>query len=349
MRQVYSLPVRMGGLGFEIPQVECDLNYENSKIMTAQLANAIFNQDSRLEIDDEEQVTASKLVSKRRREHSTVLMDQIREEISDSLFKLLLLSSEKGASIWLTSLPLREFGFRLNKQQFEDALCLRYNLPLKDVPRRCACGADYSIDHCLSCKNGGYVSIRHNAVRDTTSEILKEVCKDVRVEPALLPVTGEDLPAGSNVSDGARADVSALGFWMPLSRAFFDVRVINPMARYNWSKEVDKMYKHHEDLKKREYAARILQIEKGSFTPIVFSCTGGAASEANIFIKRLALKLSEKKQERYSSVVSFLRRRLRFDLLKSCLISFRGERKSRLADDSAPVAVADLHIELTRL
>ena len=30
-------------------------------------------------------------------------------------------------------------------------------------------------------------------------------------------------------TDGARADVSSLGFWNPLSQAFFDVRV-NPLA-----------------------------------------------------------------------------------------------------------------------
>ena len=32
---------------------------------------------------------------------------------------------------------------------------------------------------------------------------LKEICKDVVIEPALLPLTGETLPPGSNLSDGA--------------------------------------------------------------------------------------------------------------------------------------------------
>ena len=67
------------------------------------------------------------------------------------------LASEKGASIWLPTLPLNELGFRLNKQQFIDALCLRYNLPLLDILKECACGSDYSAEHCLTCKNGGYV------------------------------------------------------------------------------------------------------------------------------------------------------------------------------------------------
>ena len=55
---------------------------------------------------------------------------------------------------------------------------------------------------------------------ETLAETLKVVCKDVRIEPQLLPVTGEVLPAGSNIQDGARSDISAVGLWQPLSRAF---------------------------------------------------------------------------------------------------------------------------------
>ena len=96
---------------------------------------------------------------------------------------------------------------------------MRYDLRLADVPRTCACGDDYSINHCLTCKRGGYVIIRHNAVRDTLAEVLREVCSDVKVEPQLIPVTGEVLPAGSNVTDNARSDVSAVGLWHPMNRA----------------------------------------------------------------------------------------------------------------------------------
>ena len=42
--------------------------------------------------------------------------------------RVIELASEKGASTWLTSIPLKAYGFRLNKQQFHDALCMRYDL-----------------------------------------------------------------------------------------------------------------------------------------------------------------------------------------------------------------------------
>ena len=203
---------------------------------------------------------------------------------------------------------------------------MRYDIKLKDVPKRCFCGEGYSITHCLSCKNGGFVHIRHNTIRDTIGQLVKEVCKDVKLEPALLPVTGEQLPTGSNISDGARSDVSALGFWTPMSRAFLDIRVFNPRAQTNWRKDVQERYRSHEQQKKKEYGARILEIEKGSFTPLIFSCNGGSGPEATIFIKRLAHKISCKRGSSYSETVNFIRRRICFDILRTCVLSFRGER-----------------------
>ena len=255
--------------------------------------------------------------------------EELNASLAGTTVKLIQLSAEKGASSWLTSLPLKEYGFRLNKQEFSDAVSMRYNLPLENVPKQCVCGAEYDINHCLTCKNGGFIHFRHNIVRDTVGKLTSEVCKDVRIEPALLPVTGEILPEGSNTADGARTDVSALGFWQPLSRAFFDIKVFNASATTNWRMEIPAMYAHHDELKKRAYNARILEIEKGTFSPLVFSCTGGASPEATMFIKHLSEKLSAKRQEPYAATVNFVRRRIRFDILRSCIFSLRGERRGR--------------------
>ena len=94
------------------------------------------------------------------------LQSRIRSEVSESQAKIIDLASEKGASSWLTSLPLAKYGFVLNKQMFHDAICLRYNFALKLVARTCVCGEDYTINHCLTCKKGGYVILRHNSPRD---------------------------------------------------------------------------------------------------------------------------------------------------------------------------------------
>ena len=64
------------------------------------------------------------------------------------------LASESGASSWLTSLPLTEFGFTLHKGVFWDALALRYGWLTYHIPTHCECGAKFTIDHCRSCQKG---------------------------------------------------------------------------------------------------------------------------------------------------------------------------------------------------
>ena len=326
LRGILKLPARMGGMGFSNPSEEANWEFENSKLITAQLTAAIFYQETVFSVDDTVQKGAVKILRQRKETHWKELQVNLRTTLSEQMKRLLSLSSEKGTSSWLTSLPLSRYGFRLNKQQFIDAVCMRYDLRLKDVPKFCSCGEAYSIHHCLTCKAGGYVHIRHNAVRDTFAEVLKEICKDVQIEPQLLPITGEVLPPGSNVADGARADVSAVGLWQPLNRAFLDIRVFNPHAPTNAAKEIDQMYSHHEKEKKRQYNSRIIEIEKGTFTPVIFSCSGGASPETTRLLKVIATKLAKKRCERYSMMVNYLRRRINFDILRTCVLSFRGIR-----------------------
>ena len=168
--------------------------------------------------------------------------------------------------------------------------------------------------------------MRHNTVRDTTAILLSKVCKEVTVEPKLIPVTGEALPNGTNITEEARLDVSCRGLWTPLDKAFVDIRVLNPNAMSNANKSIKSMYKCHEEAKKRAYNHRILEIEHGTFTPLVFSTSGGMSIECEKFFKRLADLLAIKTGQRYSDTITYVRQRIRFDLLRTCLISLRGHR-----------------------
>ena len=183
-----------------------------------------------------------------------------------------------------------------------------------------------SLANCLTCKLGGYVSLRHDSLKGTIAQLLGQVCKDTVVEPSLLPITSEKLQRGTDVSDGARLDVSTRGFWTPLDRAFTDIRVLHPQAPSNASTNLFQMYRRHEMEKKNKYNDRVIQVEKATFTPLVFSTTGGMGNEAAKFLKHLAVKISNKSGQSYSDTVAFVRRRLRFDLLKTCVISLRGFR-----------------------
>ena len=101
---------------------------------------------------------------------------------------------------------------------------------------------------------------------------------------------------------------------------------------------MDQVYAQHEREKKRSYGERVLQIEKASFTPVVLSTHGGSGKEADRHHKRIAQLIADKRNESYPEVISHLRTRIRFSLLRSILTAVRGVRgRQRKADSISMV------------
>ena len=112
-------------------------------------------------------------------------------------------------------------------------------------------------------------------------------------------------------------------------KAFFDVKVFNPYAKSNQRFTLASCFSHHEKSKKRAYEQRIVEVEHGSFTPLVFSTTGGMGRLASIFYSRLALLLAEKRHQPYATTMGWLRCLLSFSLLRSSILCIRGTRSNR--------------------
>ena len=123
------------------------------------------------------------------------------------------LASKKGASNWLTTFPIEEFGFSLHKGAFANALALRYGWTPTRIPVSCVCGSSFMVEHVLSWPRGGFSILCHNEILDVMVNLLTEVCHNVRIEPDLQPLTGEALESQSAItSDGARLDIAVNGF-----------------------------------------------------------------------------------------------------------------------------------------
>ena len=122
---------------------------------------------------------------------------------------------------------------------------------------------------------------------------MEEVCRDVQIEPLLLQT---QQPVQGNASDEPRLDISMREDWSQ-EKTFFDVRVTYPNAESNMTKSMDEIYLANEVQKKRAYSDRILNVEKSSFTPLVFSTTGGMGKECHRFNRRLAELISSKRNE----------------------------------------------------
>ena len=72
-----------------------------------------------------------------------------------------LQTKEKGASSWLTVIPIQEHGFAFTKFEFRDALRIRYNKQLQGMPSKCPCGQNYNLSHAMNCERGRLVVMRY--------------------------------------------------------------------------------------------------------------------------------------------------------------------------------------------
>ena len=329
-RKILGLPVRFGGIGILNPVETADIEHQTSIKITGNLKRMIYNQDTTLQNYDEGAVKL--LINKTKADKEKRLtqeFESIKSQVDDDMKRNLELAREKGSGSWLIALPISSLGYVLNKQELRDSLCLRYGWKIPKTPFFCHCGKQNSVDHALICKTGGYVHMRHDRIRDLEASILRDICKDVRVEPELLPV-GNSTVGSSTTGEKSRLDVSAVGIWSPMERTFMDVKIVHPNAPSHKNKDLNQIFKESETKKKHKYNQRVMQVEKATFTPLIFSTTGGMASECIKFHKKVAVLVSNKTKEEYSHVMNHLRTRLRFTLLKSTLVAIRGERgKSR--------------------
>ena len=106
--------------------------------------------------------------------------------------------------------------------------------------------------------------------------------------------------------------------------AFFDVRISNPNAPSNHTPSCVANYCHHEKAKRNLNEERIREVEHATFTPLVFTASGGASPLTSTFLKHLASRLAERRDMAYSTTIGWLRVRLNFSLLRSAVMCIRG-------------------------
>ena len=108
-------------------------------------------------------------------------------------------------------------------------------------------------------------------------------------------------------------EIRTWGFWERGQQAFFDIRVSDPNACCYRNKSLQQCHVIIEQEKKRAYNERILQVDHGTFPPLVFSIT---------FYSRLA-QLRDLPQSISSN---WIRTKVCFVLLKSSRLCLRGLR-----------------------
>lgn len=353
-RRLFALPTRLGGLGIDILPDIANRLHQSSRRITEPLQRNILGAESNESGEIEEKMAdLQRSTKEENRRAVNEEADEISSHLSHTTRRGMELAQEKGASSWLTTLPIEEHGYALHKGAFRDAIALRYGWRPESMPSVCVCGKTNDVSHALTCGKGGYVIHRHNEIRDTTASLLKEAPRvhSVEVEPQLQPLTGEELHGRTaNVEDASRLDLKCKGFWNCSQDAFFDVRVCNPLASSYQNLSTEAMLRRNEREKQRAYEQRVREVEHGSFTPLVFAVTGGMGPSASIFYKRLASLIAQEKNRPYCQVISWMRSLLRFCLLRAAIMAIRGSRSagrpSSVNSDRIVLSMAEGHVSV---
>ena len=122
-RDIRALPCSAGALG-QINPTECVSRfYEKYVKLTKKLKNAII---AKQDINDYTNRTGRAEISGSNRKHAKEALEIVYSRNENEIRRTLDLRQPKGTTAWLTCLPSRERNFDMNRDEFRDALCLRY-------------------------------------------------------------------------------------------------------------------------------------------------------------------------------------------------------------------------------
>ena len=189
--QQMFLPVRCGGLGLTDVVNVAASEYTASIHVCAAYMNAILQQTAHPPHQPKSLNWSSKIAemvqeirdavpaakAEVKLEKRAIVREKIeafQQALPTPALRALSSIQVKGASSWLSVVPLHEHGFSLAKGDFRDALALHFSWPLQSVPTHYVCGKDFSTPHAMVCPRGGFTIIRHE-VRDLLASQLTEI------------------------------------------------------------------------------------------------------------------------------------------------------------------------------
>ena len=89
-------------------------------------------------------------------QHISRRQQEIRGDLTSGQRFLLEIVAEKGVSSWITVSPCWCDGTVMSKSDFCDAMCIRYDWRLPDLPKDCVGDTGINTSHAFTCPTGGY-------------------------------------------------------------------------------------------------------------------------------------------------------------------------------------------------
>jgi hypothetical protein len=313
-------PTRHLGIGILDPVSSADMQYFVSKTATSILSQTIVCGNA-LDVNAHHQSILKGIQQKRSQDyHFKLDIMALIETFPDTQKRSILRKIDQKCSGWLAVMPSDDNHFSLSPDEFRDSLALRYGKNPINLPKYCdADGKEFDLHHALNCPKGGLVYGRHNECRDLNCDLLKLAgLKQIISEPILR----ETDIHGQN---GLRAYWGVRGFWHSQRQAIFDVCILNADTPSQRHLSLETIFESRKAIKQQRYS-ETAEARRASFTPFIATCDAVLDREAEGYLRRLAILLSEKWESSYSRTVAWVRARMQICILRSVSLCFRGCR-----------------------
>ena len=131
-RVMFSLPTRLGRLALKFFAETTKNEYKDSTRITSNLQAQILGTNNNDSSTRGEIKAESDKGNQEKLQPFLATSDEKTKRMMETL-------NQKGITNWLKNLSIKELGYELMKQEFWDAIKIRYNWPLDRIPTQCVC------------------------------------------------------------------------------------------------------------------------------------------------------------------------------------------------------------------
>jgi len=297
-----SLPTRLGGLGIPSPSAISSATYLSSLRFTAELADRLAisrasNQSADTAVRHWTSLASCDLPPSHHQSSWTSPIYQRQHEqllaTSDERATARLHGcSARGASAWLSAVPIANLGLRMTNEQIRIAVALRLGANVTST-HPCVCGAqaDRKGDHALSCKRSKARHARHRQLNDCISRAMTTAMIPNRLEPV-----------GLLRDDARRPDGESLVPWSRGRCVAWDASCIHRLAA-SWIGRSTKTGTPAADVAELRKRAKYNDLpNEYSFEPVVCETMGGLGSTTITFLRQLGSRMKEANNDDYAFI-----------------------------------------------
>ena len=334
LRKIISLPCRLGGLAIPNIVEEFRFGYHFAGEADATIMNQlrdgdfrdprfVYNKYEHFKSREKAKQEKMKRVQSNLQRIIEKLKGRPKEKNSEILLKLLAAFSQNGASAWLSVPAIAKFNFILNCIQFRDMLCVRYNIPIPDLPKKCACGLINDLQHASVCKKGGFQIGHHDHTVAIWTDLLSASgARDIRREVQVNIDAGSARNYDSPLQQ--RSDISAVDG--NGNHTHFDITNISTIAASHLWKESKSVYKNAENQKEQKYQL-VRDGLKQNLIPLVHNgITGLPQLKAQKLFKELVSVIAHKTDQHQSDVTLSYRIQFSFAAVRNMSLKLRGNK-----------------------